>query len=464
MYGRIAAAVRLGFLRPTMPHRALAAVGARSLVTKAETGHYQPPVLSTHRMPTTSKLEFVPANAFDGIPMYSILNKSGRLADGVEEPQLDKDLLVRMYSKMVQMNIIDQIMYESQRQGRISFYMTHYGEEGVLMGSAAALDDKDLVFVQYREYGVLLWRNFSVNQTMQQCYSTMHDYGKGRQMPIHYGSTEHHFVTVSSTLATQMPQAVGTAYAYKLAQKKQCVACYFGDGAASEGDAHASFNFAGVLGTPIIFICRNNGYAISTPTHEQYSCDGIAARGPSYGLTTVRVDGQDVLAMYTAVQEARRFVMEQQKPVLIEAMTYRWRHHHTVTVPYRSHLHAVAFGIAAQCIFICTTSSALRSDSVCVHANKSEQAEAPQKSIYAGTSGCSFLLPQLITWSSCAVWPVLQNVKEVEKVLKPPVSDLFTDVYKDMPAHLRDQMTYMLNHVQQYKEGYPVDLYAKEES
>ncbi|KAL3205207.1 hypothetical protein MRX96_011110 [Rhipicephalus microplus] len=426
MYGRIAAAVRLGFLRPTMPHRALAAVGARSLVTKAETGHYQPPVLSTHRMPTTSKLEFVPANAFDGIPMYSILNKSGRLADGVEEPQLDKDLLVRMYSKMVQMNIIDQIMYESQRQGRISFYMTHYGEEGVLIGSAAALDDKDLVFVQYREYGVLLWRNFSVNQTMQQCYSTMHDYGKGRQMPIHYGSTEHHFVTVSSTLATQMPQAVGTAYAYKLAQKKQCVACYFGDGAASEG------------GRPCLLQLRsrNNGYAISTPTHEQYSCDGIAARGPSYGLTTVRVDGQDVLAMYTAVQEARRFVMEQQKPVLIEAMTYRIGHHSTSddSTAYRSVDEVRTWDEHAHPI------TRLRQYLL----DRGYWSEQQDKDIKA-------------TFKR-------ENVKEVEKVLKPPVSDLFTDVYKDMPAHLRDQMTYMLNHVQQYKEGYPVDLYAKEKS
>lgn len=439
MYGRLTSAVRLGFLRPKMPHRALAATEARSLVTEAETGSFQPPTPLSRRMPTTTKLEFVPANAYDGIPMYSILNKGGKLADGVEEPKLDKDLLVRMYSKMVQMNIIDQIMYESQRQGRISFYMTHYGEEGVLIGSAAALDNKDLVFVQYREYGVLLWRNFTVNQTMQQCYSTMYDYGKGRQMPIHYGSTEEHFVTVSSTLATQMPQAVGTAYAYKLAQKKQCVACYFGDGAASEGDAHASFNFAGVLGTPIIFICRNNGYAISTPTHEQYSCDGIAARGPSYGLTTIRVDGQDILAMYMAVQEARRFVMEQQKPILIEAMTYRIGHHSTSddSTAYRSVDEVRTWDEHAHPI------TRLR-QFLLDRAYWSEQQDKDIKAAFKKE--------------------VLQNIKEVEKIPKPPVSDLFTDVYKDMPAHLKEQMTYMLNHVQHYKEGYPVDLFAKERS
>ncbi|KAH7942237.1 hypothetical protein HPB49_022263 [Dermacentor silvarum] len=439
MYGRLVSAARLVFLRPKMPHRALSATETRAFVTEAETGGFQPPTPVNRRMPTTSKMEFVPANAHDGIPMYSILNKDGRLADGVEDPKLDKDLLVRMYTKMVQMNIIDQIMYESQRQGRISFYMTHYGEEGVLIGSAAALDDKDLVFVQYREYGVLLWRNFSVNQTMQQCYSTMYDYGKGRQMPIHYGSTEHHFVTVSSTLATQMPQAVGTAYAYKLAQKKQCVACYFGDGAASEGDAHGAFNFAGVLGTPIIFICRNNGYAISTPTCEQYSCDGIAARGPSYGLTTIRVDGQDILGMYLAVQEARRFVMEQQKPVLIEAMTYRIGHHSTSddSTAYRSVDEVRTWDEHAHPIM------RLRHFLV----DRGYWSEQQDKDIRAAFKK-----------------EVLQTIKEVEKVPKPPVSDLFTDVYKDMPPHLKEQMTYMLNHVQNYKEGYPIDLYAKEKS
>ncbi|KAH6926884.1 hypothetical protein HPB50_022653 [Hyalomma asiaticum] len=421
MYGRLTSAARLGFLLPKMPHRTLTATEVRMFVTEAETSSFQPPTPLTRRMPITNKMEFVPANAYDGIPMYSILNRNGKLADGVEEPKLEKDLLVRMYTKMVQMNIIDQIMYESQRQGRISFYMTHYGEEGVLIGSAAALDDKDLVFVQYREYGVLLWRNFSVNQTMQQCYSTMYDYGKGRQMPIHYGSTEQHFVTVSSTLATQMPQAVGTAYAYKLAQKKQCVACYFGDGAASEGDAHASFNFAGVLGTPIIFIWFLG-------TQERCWFLGISARGPSYGLTTIRVDGQDILAMYLAVQEARRFVLEQQKPVLIEAMTYRIGHHSTSddSTAYRSVDEVRTWDEHAHPI------TRLRQYLL----DRGYWSEQQDKDIKAAFKK-----------------EVLQNIKEVEKVPKPPISDLFTDVYKDMPVHLKEQMTYMLNHVQHYKDG-----------
>merc|ERR1719187_1671957 len=105
--------------------------------------------------------------------------------------------------------------------------------------------------------------------------------------------------------------------------------CYFGDGAASEGDAHAAFNFAATLDCPILFFCRNNGYAISTPTEEQYRGDGIAARGPGYGMTTIRVDGNDVFAVYNAVKAARQYSVENMAPVLIEAMTYRIGHHST---------------------------------------------------------------------------------------------------------------------------------------
>ena len=115
----------------------------------------------------------------------------------------------------------------------------------------------------------------------------------GRQMPVHYGSKEHNFVTISSTLATQMPQASGAAYGIKRTNPGHCVICYFGDGAASEGDAHAAFNFAATLSCPVIFFCRNNGYAISTPVQDQYRGDGIAGRGPSYGMPAIRVDGKD---------------------------------------------------------------------------------------------------------------------------------------------------------------------------
>ena len=124
-------------------------------------------------------------------------------------------------------------------------------------------------------------------------------------------------------MGTQIPQATGAAYALKMEGKKACAVAYFGDGAASEGDFHAALNMAATTESPAMFICRNNGYAISTPANEQYRGDGIASRGHGYGVDSIRVDGNDVLAVYNATREARRLCVEEHKPVLVEAMTYR---------------------------------------------------------------------------------------------------------------------------------------------
>ncbi|KAJ2793510.1 hypothetical protein H4S07_007026, partial [Coemansia furcata] len=207
------------------------------------------------------------ASSVESIPTYQVMDTDGRVLDAANEPQMSKDEARHIYKNMLILNAMDQILYEAQRQGRISFYMTSFGEEA-LIGSAAALDPKDHVFGQYREAGVLLQRGFTLEQFMNQCYSNEKDLGKGRQMPIHYGSKELHFQTISSPLATQIPQAAGAAYAMRREGNKQCAICYFGEGAASEGDFHAGLNMAATLGCPVIFYCRNNGYAISTPSIE----------------------------------------------------------------------------------------------------------------------------------------------------------------------------------------------------
>ncbi|OQR73310.1 2-oxoisovalerate dehydrogenase subunit alpha, partial [Tropilaelaps mercedesae] len=131
---------------------------------------------------------------------------------------------------------------------------------------------------------------------------------------------------------------VGSAYALKRADQPYVVICYFGEGAASEGDAHAALNFAATLEAPVIFFCRNNGYAISTPAKDQYRGDGIAARGPAYGIATIRCDGNDTLAVYNATAKARAYCLSEKRPVLIEAMTYRLGHHSTSddSMAYRS--------------------------------------------------------------------------------------------------------------------------------
>ena len=207
--------------------------------------------------------------------------------------------------------------------------MQNAGEEASQIGSAAALDIGDVIFSQYREVGTLLWRGFTLQQCADQCFATIDDQSKGRQMPVHYGSNELNFQTISSPLATQIPQASGAAYAMKMAKKDNIVIVYFGDGAASEGDFHAGMNIAATRECPMIFFCRNNGYAISTPIHDQFRGDGIASRDSGYGMRSIRVDGNDLFAVYQATEEARKIALRDNCPILIEAMTYRKGHHST---------------------------------------------------------------------------------------------------------------------------------------
>lgn len=262
-------------------------------------------------------------------PMYAIMDAEGKVINKKDEPEIPKDKARHMMQTMVSQNAIDKIMYEAQRQGRISFYMTAFGEEGAVVGTAAGAQDNDYMYMQYREAAALHYRGYTVSNMIAQCMGNSEDPAKGRQMPIHYGSPELHVQTVSSPLATQIPQAAGAGYAFKLEKNGRIVMCYFGDGSASEGDFHAGVNFAATTGAHTLFICRNNGYAISTPTEDQYKGDGILPRGIAYGIPSVRVDGTDVLAVYKATQELRKTILAESTPALIELMGYRVGHHST---------------------------------------------------------------------------------------------------------------------------------------
>ena len=177
--------------------------------------------------------------------------------------------LLRAHRQMVRLREMDTILQNAQRQGRISFYMTCTGEEAIHMGSASALDSGDHILAQYREQGLLMWRGFTLEQFTNQCFSNDRDLGKGRQMPVHYGSRALNYHTVSSPLGTQLPQAVGAAYRLKMMGKPNVAVAFFGDGCASTTDFHAALNFAATLSSPTLFFCRNNGYAISTPVTDQ---------------------------------------------------------------------------------------------------------------------------------------------------------------------------------------------------
>ena len=362
------------------------------------------------------------------IPTLTILDADGKLRKNAHEPAIDKATALKIYENMTYIRVLDERMVAAQRQGRLSFYLTCTGEEASVVGSIAGFKSHDMVMSQYREQAALRYRGFSSEQFMNQLLSNDLDLGKGRQMPIHYGSRELNYMTISSPLATQIPQAAGYAYGQKLVGKDACTICYFGDGAASEGDFHAGLNMAAVSNCPVVFVVRNNGYAISTPTSEQFAGDGIAPRGIGYGISSIRVDGNDILAVYAASVEARRLALQTNAPVIIETMSYRLGAHSTSDDP-SSYRHADEEEIWRQ------KDPILRMKKWLLDRGWwSDQQDHQLKTQYKKE--------------------ILDALKSQEKRPSPPLSDLITDVYKTPPLHLRQQYTELLNHIAKYPDHY----------
>ncbi len=363
------------------------------------------------------------------IPMLQILQPDGSVHSDADMPEIDKEAALKIFRTMHYIRVLDERMVGAQRQGRISFYLACSGEEASIIGSAAALSDNDMIMSQYREQGALAYRGYRTEQFMNQMFSNKLDPNKGRQMPIHYGDKALNFMTISSPLGTQIPQAAGYAYGQKMAGNEALTICYFGEGAASEGDFHAGLNMASVLNCPVIFFCRNNGYAISTPANEQFSGDGIASRGLGYGIKTIRVDGNDVLAVYLATQKAREIALKEHCPVLIEAMTYRLAAHSTSDDPtgYRS---------------------------------KEEEQKWREKDP----------VQRFENWMKSKDWldeeqhkqfveqtrqDVLAAMKKAEQVDICEIDDLINDVYDAPPWHLKEQLSELKKHISLYPEAYP---------
>lgn len=302
----------------------------RKSVTQSSTGVQKELVFpGSVRSKFTNALRFADSTTWEPMDTYRLVDLDGKVLDSSYEIPWTKEEALTMYRNMLLISIMDLIMYDAQRQGRLSFYMVSAGEEGAAVGSAAALGPDDVMYCQYREQGAILQRGLTLKEFMSQLYANADDHGKGRSMPVHYQSQKLNIHPISSTLATQIPHAAGAAYALKMQQKDAVAICYFGEGAASEGDFHAALNIAATRSCPAIFFCRNNGYAISTPSLEQYKGDGIASRGVGYGIDTIRVDGNDIAAVFRVTQQARQMAIENKKPVLIEAMSYRVSHHST---------------------------------------------------------------------------------------------------------------------------------------
>ena len=236
--------------------------------------------------------------------------------------------------------------------------------------------------------------------------------------------------TVSSPLGTQIPQAVGAAYRLKLSQKNESVAiCYFGEGCTSTPDFHSGLNFAATLNVPMIFLCRNNGYAISTPSSEQFVSDGVVARGPGYGMAAIRVDGNDVFAVHAAVRAAREYALTHSAPVLIEAMTYRVGHHSTSddSSQYRDSDEVKRLSTNHDPV--------TRLENFLMHNGWLTQEEAKQIRDRERQA-------------------ILRAIGNAEERPKPPLECLFTDVYHDIPPHLKEQQDQLTQHLKKYPGRY----------
>jgi pyruvate dehydrogenase E1 component subunit alpha len=262
------------------------------------------------------------------VEYLSILDSDGNLDTALEPKLADTDLR-SLYRAMLLGRRLDERMVRLQRQGRIGTFAPTKGQEAAQMGSVFSLRPKDWMVPSFRETASMIWRGWPIEKLL--LFFAGHLEG-GQPAP------DQHDLPITIPVATQLPHAVGLAYAAQYRGDDVVVMAYFGDGATSEGDFHEALNFAGVWHVPVVFVCQNNQWAISVPLKKQTHSRTIAQKALAYGLPGIQVDGNDVLAVYAAAREAVERARAGDGPTLIECVTYRLGVHTTADDPtkYRS--------------------------------------------------------------------------------------------------------------------------------
>jgi len=234
-----------------------------------------------------------------------------------------------------------------QRQGRLGAYISCTGEEAAIVPSAYALKKEDWMFTSYREVGAHIVRGLSIELMFAQLFGNSSDLLKGRQMSNSWGSRELNIVPTAAPIGAYLPVAVGLAMGANIKKKELAVLAYMGDGGTSASDFHTAMNFAGVFRSPIVFICRNNGWAISLPVSKQSASETLAIKAKAYGFEGIRVDGNDALVVYEATKAALEKARSGGGPTLIEVLTYRVGAHSTADDPtkYRDPKEAEAWAL-----------------------------------------------------------------------------------------------------------------------
>ncbi len=256
-------------------------------------------------------------------------------SDRAADPHLPPERCAELYRRMLFLREFDARMLGLQRQGRIAFYGASLGQEAAVVGSAACAAPGDWVFPALREGGAALLRGMPLRTYIGQLYGNSADECLGHQQPMHFSWRAGNHVSLSSPIGTQIPQAVGAAMAARLRGDPVVVLAYLGDGATSEGDFHVGMNFAGVFRAPVVLVCQNNGWAISVPVSMQTASETIAVKARAYGMPGVRVDGNDVLAVYASVSKAMQRARAGGGPTFLELVTYRRLGHSSSDDPSR---------------------------------------------------------------------------------------------------------------------------------
>ncbi len=321
--------------------------------------------------------------------------------------------LLEVYTAMLRIRVLDERMMTLQRQGRIGFYGSCTGQEAATCASAYALRATDWVVPALREAGVMLMRGFPLMPYLAQVFGNSGDVTKGRQMPSHQAGRSVNQVSWGSCIGSQLPHAVGIAFAAKLQKHDTVAMAYLGDGATSSNDFHTSMNFAAVFKAPVVFVCQNNHWSISIPTHRQTASESIAIKAVAYGMPGVKVDGNDPDAVYAACVEAVERARTGGGPTLVECETYRMGAHSSSDDPtrYRDQAEVDAWK---------------RRDPIDRTRAKLLKARGLTE------AGDAQLREELLGQVNAAI-------KEAEVLPNPASATLFEDVYLELPWHLREQ-------------------------
>ncbi len=251
-----------------------------------------------------------------------------------DRKNLSNETLLQLYRSLLWPRMIEEKMLVLLRQGKISKWFSGIGQEAISVGATLAMQNNEWIFPLHRNLGVFTSRDMPLHKLFKQWQGSQDGYSKGRERSFHFGSKQHFICGMISHLGPQLALADGTSLSYKLKNEKinnesaaQVSLAFTGDGGTSEGDFHEALNVAAVWDLPVIFIIENNGYGLSTPTNEQYRCENLVDRAKGYGMEGVRIDGNNILEVFDTIKGVREYCAINQKPYLIECMTFRMRGH-----------------------------------------------------------------------------------------------------------------------------------------